>query len=65
MSIDVEDYFHVSAFEKISPPDRWHEFESRVEQNTDKMLLKRSLRLIVGMNLRVVSSRIRTRSLGF
>jgi polysaccharide deacetylase family protein (PEP-CTERM system associated) len=38
MSIDVEDYFHVSAFEKISPPDRWHEFESRVEQNTDLVL---------------------------
>ena len=38
LSIDVEDYFHVSAFEKISPPDRWHEFESRVEQNTEKIL---------------------------
>jgi polysaccharide deacetylase family protein (PEP-CTERM system associated) len=38
MSIDVEDYFHVSAFESISPPSSWTEFESRVAQNTDKIL---------------------------
>jgi polysaccharide deacetylase family protein (PEP-CTERM system associated) len=38
MSIDVEDYFHVSAFESISPPSSWTEFESRVERNTDKIL---------------------------
>jgi polysaccharide deacetylase family protein (PEP-CTERM system associated) len=38
LSIDVEDYFQVSAFEQISPPSSWSEFESRVDQNTDKIL---------------------------
>jgi polysaccharide deacetylase family protein (PEP-CTERM system associated) len=38
LSVDVEDYFQVSAFEEISPPSCWSEFESRVEQNTDKIL---------------------------
>src|SRR6056297_2088347 len=38
LSIDVEDYFHVSAFEQQSPPDTWAQRESRVERNTDKVL---------------------------
>ena len=38
LSIDVEDYFHVSAFEQISPPSSWAQFESRVERNTDRIL---------------------------
>ena len=38
LSIDVEDYFHVSAFEKISPPGGWCSKELRVEINTDKIL---------------------------
>ena len=38
LSIDVEDYFHVSAFEKISPPDSWSKKELRVEKNTEKIL---------------------------
>ena len=38
MSIDVEDYFHVSAFEKISPISTWAGRESRVERNTDLVL---------------------------
>jgi polysaccharide deacetylase family protein (PEP-CTERM system associated) len=38
MSIDVEDYFHVSAFEGISPPSSWNERECRVERNTDRLL---------------------------
>ena len=38
LSIDVEDYFHVSAFESISPPDSWGNKELRVEINTDKIL---------------------------
>ena len=38
MSIDVEDYFHVSAFEKISPTSTWAGRESRVERNTDLVL---------------------------
>jgi len=38
MTIDVEDYFHVSAFESISKPDTWAARESRVEKNTDLVL---------------------------
>ena len=38
MTIDVEDYYQVSAFEKISPPSTWAGRESRVERNTDLVL---------------------------
>lgn len=38
LTIDVEDYFHVSAFEKISPPQTWAGRECRVESNTDLIL---------------------------
>lgn len=38
MTVDVEDYFQVSAFEGFAPRHRWHEFESRVSANTDRLL---------------------------
>jgi len=38
LTIDVEDYFHVSAFEKISPPETWAGRECRVERNTDLIM---------------------------
>ena len=38
LSIDVEDYFQVSAFEKVSPPETWENREFRVERNTEKIL---------------------------
>ena len=38
MTIDVEDYFHVSAFESLSPPSTWSERVCRVEMNTGKVL---------------------------
>jgi polysaccharide deacetylase family protein (PEP-CTERM system associated) len=38
MTVDVEDYFQVSAFEATVPRDRWHCFESRVEATTELML---------------------------
>lgn len=38
LSIDVEDYFHVSAFREQISPNQWPDFESRVERNTDKTL---------------------------
>jgi polysaccharide deacetylase family protein (PEP-CTERM system associated) len=38
LSIDVEDYFHVSAFEKFSSPDSWDKHALRVEYNTEKIL---------------------------
>ena len=38
LTIDVEDYFQVSAFESVINRDDWKNFESRVERNTDKIL---------------------------
>jgi polysaccharide deacetylase family protein (PEP-CTERM system associated) len=38
LTIDVEDYFHVSAFAKQIGPSDWERFESRVEQNTHRLL---------------------------
>jgi polysaccharide deacetylase family protein (PEP-CTERM system associated) len=38
MTIDVEDYFHVSVFDGLVPRDRWEALESRVSANTDRIL---------------------------
>jgi polysaccharide deacetylase family protein (PEP-CTERM system associated) len=38
MTIDVEDYFHVSVFDGIVPRSRWPALESRVCRNTDRLL---------------------------
>jgi len=38
MSVDVEDYFQVSAFEKYVNKSDWDKHEIRVEQNTNKIL---------------------------
>jgi polysaccharide deacetylase family protein (PEP-CTERM system associated) len=38
LTIDVEDYFHVSAFEEISPPSTWGQRTSRVERNSQIVL---------------------------
>jgi polysaccharide deacetylase family protein (PEP-CTERM system associated) len=38
MSIDVEDYFHVSAFDGILPRSAWPTMESRVCANTERLL---------------------------
>jgi polysaccharide deacetylase family protein (PEP-CTERM system associated) len=38
LTIDVEDYFQVSAFESVSPPETWDQRELRVEANTDRVL---------------------------
>jgi len=38
MSIDVEDYFHVSVFDGIVPRSSWADMESRVVSNTDRLL---------------------------
>ncbi len=38
LTVDVEDYYHVSAFETVISPDRWVGFESRVERNTHRLL---------------------------
>jgi len=38
MTIDVEDYFHVSVFDGIVPRSDWTRLESRVGRNTDRVL---------------------------
>lgn len=38
MTIDVEDYFHVSAFDGVVPRARWDSLESRVCVNTERLL---------------------------
>ena len=38
MTIDVEDYFHVSAFASALDRANWPAFESRVERNTHRLL---------------------------
>jgi polysaccharide deacetylase family protein (PEP-CTERM system associated) len=38
MSVDVEDYFHVNAFDGVVPRSRWESLESRVSRNTDRLL---------------------------
>jgi len=38
MSVDVEDYFQVSAFDGVVPRASWHAMESRVVRNTERLL---------------------------
>ncbi|HLL58555.1 MAG TPA: polysaccharide deacetylase family protein, partial [Allosphingosinicella sp.] len=38
LSVDVEDWFQVGAFEKSIRRDAWDELESRVERNSDAVL---------------------------
>lgn len=38
MTVDVEDYFHVSAFDGVVPRSTWPTLECRVERNTDRLL---------------------------
>ena len=38
MTVDVEDYFHVSAFADVVAPQQWPTLESRVCRNTERLL---------------------------
>lgn len=38
MTVDVEDYFHVTAFSKTLDRNKWNDLEYRAERNTDKVL---------------------------
>src|SRR5690349_15242521 len=38
MTVDVEDYFHVSVFDKTVPRGKWESLESRVVANTERLL---------------------------
>ena len=39
MTVDVEDYFQVSAFEKVVDRDDWNKITCRIPQNMEKILL--------------------------
>jgi polysaccharide deacetylase family protein (PEP-CTERM system associated) len=38
MTVDVEDYFHVSAFAKVISPQQWEQWPTTVERNTRRLL---------------------------
>ena len=38
MTVDVEDYFQVSAFDAVVPRSSWGSREIRVRQNTERLL---------------------------
>jgi polysaccharide deacetylase family protein (PEP-CTERM system associated) len=38
MTVDVEDYFHVSVFDGVVPRSQWESLESRVVSNTERLL---------------------------
>jgi polysaccharide deacetylase family protein (PEP-CTERM system associated) len=38
MTVDVEDYFHVSAFAGVVSPSQWNLYQSRVCRNTERLL---------------------------
>ena len=38
LTVDVEDYYHVAAFDSVVRPDAWCQYESRVERNTQRIL---------------------------
>jgi polysaccharide deacetylase family protein (PEP-CTERM system associated) len=38
MTVDVEDFFHVSAFNKVLKQDDWQNFAPRVDKNTRRLL---------------------------
>jgi polysaccharide deacetylase family protein (PEP-CTERM system associated) len=38
LSVDVEDYYHVSAFDQVVPKADWTRLESRVVANTERLL---------------------------
>jgi polysaccharide deacetylase family protein (PEP-CTERM system associated) len=38
MTVDVEDFFHVSAFESVISPSQWNDYQPRVDTNTRRLL---------------------------
>ncbi|MBK6987993.1 MAG: polysaccharide deacetylase family protein [Bacteroidetes bacterium] len=38
LTFDLEDWFHILDFEETARPAQWSNFESRIEQNTDRIL---------------------------
>ena len=37
LTIDLEDYYMVSAFEGVVKREDWHKYESRIERNTHRV----------------------------
>ena len=37
-TVDVEDYFHASAFRDVAPPEKWDQFEPRVVESTWRIM---------------------------
>ena len=52
MTVDVEDYFQVSAFEKHISRNDWSNHSSRVEENTDRILT-----LFAAHNINILAKR--------
>lgn len=38
MTVDVEDFFHVSAFESVIDPGKWDRYQPRVDANTRRLM---------------------------
>lgn len=38
LTVNVEDYFQVGVFQKYISPDNWYRFESRLQQNVERVL---------------------------
>jgi polysaccharide deacetylase family protein (PEP-CTERM system associated) len=38
MTVDVEDFFHVSAFESVISPSQWKDYQPRVDTNTRRLV---------------------------
>ena len=38
LTFDLEDYYHVTAFNQVIPTDQWDSMESRIERNCEKIL---------------------------
>ena len=54
LTIDVEDFFHVSAFEKSISRNDWDSMESRVKINTNKileLLLDKDIKALYNLDL--------------
>ena len=38
LTIDVEDYYHATAFGHVVDKEEWHKYESRIVQNAERLL---------------------------
>ncbi len=38
LTVDLEDWYHICGVEELSNPSEWHNYESRIIKNTDRIL---------------------------